>query len=319
MNDCHEGEAWSRPAPASSSATRATTRTALRRALGPVLRSHLTHFLVLGGAIFALAPPPAGERDIHLSRSQLAALYGADARRTGHGLDEPRRREIDTRAVEDEILYREALRLGLDRGDGVVRQRLIQKVIFLAEDLGGASSRATEADLRAFYDATRERWRAPERWRFVHVFVGPGKRDELAALRPRVIAEGTGDSAPDLGDAFPLPRAAVAPVTEIASGYGQSFVDALAALPPGQWSEPVVSRYGLHLVKVLNREEPRQETFEEARARLKLAHLVDRKERALRAYLAKAFERYEVDIDGEPVTGRTPGARPSPERNPEAD
>lgn len=292
---------------------------ALRRALGLAARNHVVHFLVLGGAIFGLAPRPESDRDVHLSRGQLAALYGAEARRSGHGLDPGRRSEIDARAVEDEVLYREALRLGLDRGDGIVRQRLIQKVIFLAEDLGGATSQPSEAELRAHYEATRERWQAPARLRFVHVFAAPGRQDTLTALRPRLLGEDTGNAPPELGDAFPLSRSVAAAQAEIAAEYGQAFADRLSAAPLGAWSEPLASRFGTHLVKLIGRDEPRQETFEEARPRLKLAYLVERKESATRHYLAGAFQRYRVDIDGQPVASYQPSARTSPERQPAED
>lgn len=311
--------AWEKSARGSDAGEAPRVRSGLRGALARAARSHVVHFLVLGGAIFALAPRPEGDRDIHLTRAQLTALYGAEGRRTARGADEDRRRAIDARAIEDEILYREALRLGLDRGDGIVRQRLIQKVIFLAEDLGGAANRPTDADLRAYYEATRDRWRAPEKWRLVHVFAGPGKRDELAALLPRVIAEGSGDTPPALGDAFPIPRSVTASRAEIEREYGESFMRAVAGMREGAWSEPVESRYGLHLVKVVAHEEPRQETFEEARPRLKLAHLVDRKEKALRSYLEQAFERYRVDVDGQAVTSYVSSGRASPERQPAED
>lgn len=291
----------------------------VREALGRAVRSHVAHFLVLGGLIFALAPRPPSGRDIHLTRTQLGALYGAEARRSGKALGPERREAIDARAVEDEILYREALRLGLDRGDGIVRQRLIQKVIFLAEDLGGAAARPTEADLRAYYEETRERWQVPERWRFVHVFAGPGKRAELLALRPRVIAEGTGDAPPALGDAFPLARSVAGSRAEIEREYGESFAKAVAVAEAGAWTEPVESRFGVHLVKVIAHEPARPQSYEEARPRLKLARLVDVKEKALRSYMESAFERYQVDVDGEPVASYVSSGRASPERQPSED
>ena len=299
--------------------TRGGAGATVRAALGRAARSHVAHFLVLGGLIFAVAPRPPSGRDIHVSRAQLSALYGAEARRSGRPVAADGQRAIDARAIEDEVLYREALRLGLDRGDGIVRQRLIQKVIFLAEDLGGAAAQPTEADLRAYYEETRERWQAPERWRFVHVFAGPGKRGELSAMRPQVMAEGTGDAPPALGDAFPLSRSVTGSRADIAKEYGEDFASAVAAAAVGSWSEPVESRFGVHLVKVLAHEAAQKESFEEARPRLKLARLLDLKERALRAYMEKAFARYSVDIDGQPVGSYVASGRTAPERQPAED
>jgi peptidyl-prolyl cis-trans isomerase C len=277
-------------------------------------RSHVAHFLALGGLIFALAPRPPSGRDVHLTRGQLAALYGAEARRSGGAVEEARQREIDARAIEDEVLYREALRLGLDRGDGIVRQRLIQKVLFLAEDLAGAARPAGEAELRAYHAATRDRWTMPERVRLVHVFAGPARKDELAALRPQVIAADPGDAPPALGEAFPLSRSLAASWSELGADYGPAFADAVFALPEGAWSEPIASKFGLHLVKVLEHAAARPQSFAEARDRLKLAYLVERKEKATRDYIARTFPRYRIDIDGEPITSYLPSGRTVPER-----
>jgi hypothetical protein len=124
----------------------------------PVARSRLTHFLVIGAALFALAPSPARGRSVHIDPGDLAAQRAEERRRLGvSALSDAEARAVEARAVEDEILYREALRLGLDHGDSIVRRRLVQKVLFLAEDLGGASREPREADLRAYFEATRER------------------------------------------------------------------------------------------------------------------------------------------------------------------
>jgi hypothetical protein len=298
---------------------RSRARPAWATALALVARSHVAHFLVLGGLVFAAAPRPPGGREIHLTRGQLAALYGAEARRGGQVVNEARRREIEARAVEDEVLYREALRLGLDRGDGIVRERLIQKALFVAEDLAGANRAATEADLRRFYAETRSRWTAPERVRLIHVFAAANHREALVALRPRVIADGTGDAPPPLGEAFPISRAVTASAAELAEGYGPAFAEAVMAAPVGAWSEPVASKLGLHLVKVVSREPPHPQSFEEARGRLKLAYLVESKERATRDYLTRAWERYRIDVDGTPLPSYEPSGRTAPSRKPVED
>jgi peptidyl-prolyl cis-trans isomerase C len=313
---------------ASSAAPEAPTRAvsvptwmslaALCRTLLPVAQSHVARFLVLGGVIFALVPRPESGRDVHIVRGQLAALYGAEARRSGRAVDEARQRAIDARAIEDEVLYREALRLGLDRGDGIVRQRLIQKVLFLAEDLGGASRPATDAELRAFYEAHRDAFMAPEHTRLVHVFARQDHRDALAGLRPQVIAA-AGDEPPPFGEAFPLSRSLTASRGELAASYGAAFADAVFGLPEGSFSEPIASKFGWHLVRVLGHAAARPETFEEARGRLKLAYLVDRKEKATRDYLAGAFGRYRIDVDGQPVSSYVPTGRTAPERTPAED
>ena len=141
------------------------------RLFGTVVRSRLVHFLLLGGLIFAVAPRPEPRRDIAFDTAAFDDLQRAQAQRLGVPVLEARdAEEVRTRAIEDEILYREALRLGFDKDDNVVRQRLVQKVLFLAEDLAGRPRRTQagpvtlrHAWLRPVHDGLRRRDRQP-RW-----------------------------------------------------------------------------------------------------------------------------------------------------------
>src|SRR5262245_43174716 len=119
---------------------------AAKQVLARLARVRLVQFVVLGGALFALSPRSSDQRSIVVNRAQLARLLAADRSKT-RTADPDREQAIARRFVEDELLYREGLRLGLDRDDGIVRQRVIQKALFLAEELGGASKPPREEDL----------------------------------------------------------------------------------------------------------------------------------------------------------------------------
>jgi hypothetical protein len=284
-----------------------------------VARNRLAQFLVLGGLIFALAPRPDPRRDIVLDARTLAALEQAQAQRLGAPVLSPAEAaEVRNRAVEDEILYREALRLGFDRDDGVVRQRLIQKVLFLAEDLGGVSAAPTDEELRAFFEATRAQWTRPGHVRLIHVYAAPSRRDALIALRPAVVAAEAAapGEPPALGDAFPLPRVVDASSDTVTAEYGSDFSAAVLGLAPGEWTpEPVRSKHGWHLVKVIAREDPGPATFEDVRAKLPLLYLVARKKEAVAEYLRQAASRYRITVDGRPPDRLPPSDRVAPTRS----
>jgi len=290
-----------------------------RRLLLALLRNRLVHFVVLGGLVFWLAPAPRGGRsEIVIDVATLRALEDAQAQRLGTvRLSADEERQVRTRAVEDEILYREALRLGLDQDDNVVRQRLVQKVLFLAEDLAGVSRPPTEAELRAFFDATRSQWTRPARVRLIHVYAGPDGRDRLAMLRDRAIAMEAQSPGipPPLGDAFPLPRAIAGDRDELAGQYGPAFADAVLALNAGAWSEPIASKFGWHIVKVLERSDAGPAEFEDVRQRLPLVYLVARKKQAAREFLVQAARRYRITVDGAPLRELPPSDRVAPPRS----
>lgn len=270
---------------------------AIARFVRRAARERTVQFFVLGGLAFALAPRK-DDASIHVSRGLLETRRAAFAMKLGEPvLSAAERTEVDRRALEDEVLYREALRLGLDRDDAIVKQHLIQKMLLLAEDLAGASRPATDAELRAFFDRTRERRVHAARLEFVHVFARSAARAE--ALGTDIAdAAGATDEPPPVGDAFPLPRRVSASRDAIVASYGESFAAALETLPLGVFSDPIASRYGYHLVRVTAREPARPSTFEESRDALRLELDVERRQRAVTTFLERAFARYRTDVDG---------------------
>ena len=274
----------------------------LARAARPIVKHRLFQFAVLGGLLFAVAPAATSPERIEVASARLAALRAAEAARTGGALPEAKAEEVDQRAIEDEILYREGVRLGLDRNDGIVRQRVVQKVLFLAEEIGGASRPADEAALRAFFEANRDRWAKPEQTRFAQVY--QHRREALAAW-----ASGGQVGEPPVGEASPVPAEMDAGRDRIASTLGTGFAEALASAPVGRWSGPIASAFGWHLVRVLERRAARPARLEEVRPAVVEAYGVFRRQEAVATFLKGAFSRYDVEIDGKRLDRFTPSQR----------
>jgi peptidyl-prolyl cis-trans isomerase C len=271
-------------------------------------RVRLVQFVVLGAVVFGAARVRAGGDEIRLTRVELDAMADAEAKRKKIARNPALALEVDERTLEDEVLYREGLKLGFDKNDGVVRQRVIQKTLFLAEELAGASEAPTEAELRRYYDETRERWVRPERFHFVHVFARD--RATLDALVPQVEASvAHGESISALGEPCPVPRDATLRRPEIEAALGDSFLAALAAAEGTAFAGPVRSRLGWHLVQVLDHTAREPASFEEARASLVGPYVAERRQRAVAAYLKRAFREYRVTVDGTTVKTIDPRGR----------
>jgi hypothetical protein len=282
-----------------------------------VAKSRFLHFLVLGGAIFALAPKSEEPRRIELRSQAFATLDAAEAkRRSLASIDSDKEREVRARAIEDEVLYREAVRLGLDRDDPIVRQRLAQKLLLLEEDLGGASQAPTDVELRAFFEQDRARWRRPARTRFVHVFAT--RRDSLPD--DRALAPWAESGVPRAGEPFPYARDITGTREDLARVYGPEFADAVSARAiGGAFSEPVQSSFGWHRVRVVEREPGRLPTFEEARAEIALDYMLARRERIVGAYMKKTVGEYRITVDGEELRDFTPTRRVAVRNEPSAE
>jgi hypothetical protein len=88
----------------------------------------------------------------------------------------------------DEELYREALELGMDRSDIVVRRRLVQQMRFVLE---AAAPRVdpTDEELRAYVASRPERYRIPERVRLAHIYLSRDRRGDALEADARALLE----------------------------------------------------------------------------------------------------------------------------------
>ena len=272
-------------------------------------RSPLVVFLLLGAGVYAvdrwLDDAGAG-RVVTVTEEQVGAIRERWAAQWGRP---PTGRELEgliDEAVREEILYREARRRGLDRGDAIIRRRLAQKMTFLLED--SAEAAATSAgDIETYYAANAERYREPRRTTFRHVFLSRDRRadpeGDAAALLRRVRGS-TADGWRQLGDPFVLLREYAGRTDqEIAELFGGRFAAALPNLAAGAWQGPLESAHGDHLVQVIGRTEPRLPALDEVRDRVAEDLLESRRRERNEAALQALRERYEIRMPELPGAG----------------
>ena len=287
-----------------------------------ILSEPLHHFLLLGVGIFALyawlggGDAKAPERRIVVSAADAAQMAELWAKRWSRPPTPRELRGLVDARVREEVLYREALALGLDRDDTIVRRRLAQKMEFLFEDLGGRME-PSEEELRAYLAEHRDRFREPARLTLSHVYVSLDRRGEAAEPDAERILATLRKTSPDgdpggHGDAFPLASAYTdVDGDEIAGIFGARFADRVTELSPGAWHGPVESGYGVHLVFVHRRTEPRVPALAEVEQRVRDEWRAARRREVNEAIFAKLLEGYEV-VE-EPAAPRT-AARAGDER-----
>lgn len=139
--------------------------------------------------------------------------------------------------------------------------------------------------------------------RFIHVF---GNRPETVQ---RLQLSSDASAPPPVGDAFPLSREGNSSEEELAGTFGPAFAADLQALPVGPWSEVTQSNYGWHRVRVLNRTQAQPASLEDVHGQVVLDCTVARRAQAVHAFLERAFERYQIDIDGRPAPAPQPTGR----------
>ena len=211
-----------------------------------VIQEPLAHFLILGAGLFLLygyVADTAPERPdkILVDEGELARL-SEQFRRTW--MRPPAREELAGLAedfVKEEILYREALALGLDKDDLVIRRRMRQKMEFLNADLAERRE-PTDAELQAYLDANPEKFRLPPRYSFRQIYLGPdteGVARRAADLLARLQADPTLGADPRaLGDPTLLPPGLeLASEQAIAATFGTEFADVMSGLAKAAWGD----------------------------------------------------------------------------------
>jgi hypothetical protein len=276
--------------------------------LKSVLLEPLVHFLLLGAALFAAdawlrpASAPAGSTEIVVGEARVRSL-AQNFRRTWQR--PPSAAELEglvASHVREEILYREALALGLDRDDAVIRRRLQQKVEFVSEE-AAALAKPAEQDLAKYLADHADAFRIPPRVTFRQVFLDPRKRGgALDADARRLLDVLNGTRAPSdpsaLGDGLALlePRYEDAPQADVARQFGQEFAADLVKQPQGRWSGPVASGYGAHLVRVDALVPGRLPTVDEVRPLLEREWSNARRQEVSKAFYDKLRAKYKVTV-----------------------
>jgi hypothetical protein len=284
----------------------------LRNAATDLARQPLAHFLVIAAAIAALyawlgdGDAAAPDRTIRITPANLSRLE-AEWRARWKRAPTPEELEGLVRArVRETALYREALAMGLDEDDPVIRRVLVRKLEGIARDLVEISLSPTEQDLAAYFEAHAERYRPPPLITFTHVFIDPDRRGErtlpdadaiLAELQSRgQPTEGIGD----FGDPFMLQRYYPQKTEQrIASLFGREFARSVFELEPGQWHGPILSGYGTHLVYVDGRREFPTPTLAEVEERVRQDWVDERRKEITEQYFDQLLARYEVIVEPE--------------------
>lgn len=272
-----------------------------------LLREPLIHFLALGVGLFVLFYQVA---DTDLDRPDRVVVRQADVDRLVSQWQRqwkrpPTEKELNGMIesyIRETILYREALALGLDQNDVIVRRRLGQKLEFMFKDLAEQID-PSEEELAEFLEQHSERYMDPGRYTFSHVYfshdsrgaaVAADARDTLRQLRAH-------NGAIDLtqaGDRFlyqyQFDDQSPAQISRI---FGNAFAESLPDLDTGNWVGPVKSGYGLHLVYIEQRTEPREPPFVEIRDKVRWDVLAERRQQVDHAFYAELRKRYEVVIE----------------------
>ena len=288
--------------------------------LQTLVKDPLIHFLMIGACFLAftsLLSPAALEEDgqhIRVDRQDLLNFIQYRAKTFDSEQFEQRfsamppeqRRSWLEDYVREEVLYREAKQLQLDKNDQVARQRLVQQMRYLTQSFVSADLKVGDDDLQAFLEEHRERYTEPAKMTFTHVFLSlkNAKQDHVLAQAQQMRSALNQQAVPfhqamAHGDRFLYHRNYVNKDAEfIASHFGEDFQQAVFALPASetQWAGPFLSPYGYHLVMASQHQEAYTPSLNDIKPQLAQDWLRQRQQATLEQAIEQLVSRYTVDV-----------------------
>jgi len=263
----------------------------------------MLHFLLIGIALFGAyqwkAPADSDGRRIVITQGVVDDLVTQHVAAKGREPSSTELNHLIESYVHDEILYREGVKLGLERDDIVVKRRVRQKIEVIAEE--DASTRTpTDADLSAYLVANQARFIQPAILTFEQVFLGESTSgpEVVRAVAVTRAALRNGTDPEELGKPTLLPlRMTETPADLVARDFGASFAAALEKVPVGEWAGPIDSSFGAHYVRVSERTPAVAPQLAAVRDHVVREWENERRQRARIDAYAKMRGDYEISIE----------------------
>ncbi|WP_149031022.1 peptidyl-prolyl cis-trans isomerase [Moorena producens] len=212
--------------------------------------------------------------------------------------------------IREEVLYREALALGLDQEDIIIRRRLVQEMEFLSRNMA-SQVEPTTAKLQAHLEEHPDAYRVPTRIAFTHIYFSEDRRrteaenDAAEVLATLKTTANPPQKTSNLGDPFMLQfQYPLKSQAEIGRLFGKGFAQALFDLQPGGWQGPIESSYGFHLVKIQKRVESYLPELAEVQKQVLQDWLQARRQDAEKSSYQKLREHYNIKIDQNALAAR---------------
>ena len=273
------------------------------------LKEPLLHFLVIGALIF-VAFSMFNTQEISVDEKKIVVSTGDIERLAARWVKTRNRPPTETELkglvdsyIREEVYYREALALGLDQNDTVLRRRLMQKMEYLSNDIAELNV-PDQAALNAYFFANKDKYELPARVSFTHIYFSFDKRsmqvlqdaenilEQIQAVSPPVVR------APDRGDPFMLQYDFTLETPfEVSRLFGQGFAEQLFQLKENGWQGPVESGYGLHLVWINEKIDARMPELASVIDKVRTDWMFEQRQKTNKAIYERFKERYEIVIE----------------------
>jgi hypothetical protein len=271
-----------------------------------LLREPLLHFLLIGAALFFIYHLTTDRSNFNQSKD-IIVISLSDIDRLSYLFEKTWKRPPNDKELkglvddylEEEVLYREAMKLGLDRDDTVVRRRMRQKMEFFVNDLT-EQTKPSEQQLEEFLQKNKDNYRSESALSFKHLFF---KRDDSELTKNRIneitnkLNHQSIQDTSSMGDTTILPYELTgASLSEIDNHFGKGFGDKLSILDQNRWEGPIESAYGFHYIYVVEKTEGYDPKLSEVRDEVERDWKYTLQKELEQEYFRKKIDHYDVQI-----------------------
>jgi hypothetical protein len=271
-----------------------------------LLREPLVHFLLLGALIFGafkiISRETAEPGKILITQGRIESLETAFSRTWRRPPTASELEGLILDYVREEVFAREAVALGLDKDDTIIRRRLRQKLEFVSEDVA-AHAEPSDEQLRAYLKEHADAFRGDRRFSFSQVYLDAQRRGtnlsrDAAHVLTQLGRAGNKVDPATLGDSLMLENEFKAlPASEVVKQFGAKFAASLGEMPTGQWHGPIESGFGMHLVLLSERTDGSLPALEDVRAAVRREWTNARRMDANEKFYQTLLQRYTVTIE----------------------
>lgn len=276
-----------------------------------LLREPLLHFLVIGAGLFFLFSQINNtqvetDHRIIITQANLDRLATLWLKRMGRPPSAQEREQQLEHYIREQVLYREAMTMGLDQDDVIVSRRLAQKMEYLFNDLSFIPE-PSETELVTFLSEHASQFTLPATITFSQIFLDPRERNQEINKDAEQLLEQLKETKTivdtiNLGDRSLLPyKFTEERQNEINSMFGAAFTNQVFSLPISSWQGPVASEYGLHLIYITARTENRLPSLAEIRDRVASEWRSTKQHEANEIFYQSLYQRYEIILDDDVI------------------
>lgn len=273
-----------------------------------ILSEPLLHFLLIGALLFLFYDIKSEKivvddnNSIVITEAKVDQLIKQWQRRWQRLPSQQELQGLVKAHIHEEVLYREALAMGLDKDDTVVRQRMTRKIEFISNDLASIDE-PTDTQLLAYLDTHVEKFLLPGKISFSQIYLNTDKRGvqvqtDADKLLNELSQSTTEVDISSLGDSFMGGQVYNSLNDfELSRLFGEIFREQLFELSTGKWVGPVESGYGLHLVRIESRSAPRVPALILVRDKVQNEWMAEQQQKANTAFYDELYKRYEITVD----------------------